>query len=323
MRDLPEDEFRKIVGESHTVTEALRKMGYMYTSGTAPTTFRKICKERNIDISHFCHGSSEVRKLKKDEIFIKDSKVSQSSLREYYLKGNYSEYKCAICGISEWNGKPLTLRLDHINGYNKDDRLENLRWVCPNCDSQLPTFCSGHKGIFKPRYFCVDCGIEIKSGNKRCKKCNQIFNKEKWKNLTKEAPPRDILKKDVYENRFKELECKYNVCSKTIAKWCKEYEFPTWNALNIKMYTKEEWENEVPLSDVLNRVENQKKNKGEKSSPIPVEKIDIDTGEVVTVYESISMAARESGTNKSNIQSALKSKSHKCKGFLWKLYKPE
>ena len=89
------------------------------------------------------------------------------------------------------------------------------------------------------------------------------------------------------------------------------------------MYTKEEWENEIPLSDVLNRIESQKKNKGEKSNPISVEKIDIDTEEVVAVYESISMAAKINGTSKSNIRSALKSKSHKCKGYLWRLHKQE
>ena len=58
-----------------------------------------------------------------------------------YIKGNYTPYKCSICGLEPfWNGKELTLTLDHINGINNDDRLENLRWVCPNCDRQLSTF---------------------------------------------------------------------------------------------------------------------------------------------------------------------------------------
>lgn len=50
------------------------------------------------------------------------------------------EYKCAICGISEWLGNPLSLQLDHINGISNDHRLENLRLVCPNCHSQTETF---------------------------------------------------------------------------------------------------------------------------------------------------------------------------------------
>ena len=54
-----------------------------------------------------------------------------------YLK---FEYKCSICFISEWNGKPIVLEIDHINGINSDNRVENLRYVCPNCHSQTSTY---------------------------------------------------------------------------------------------------------------------------------------------------------------------------------------
>lgn len=63
-----------------------------------------------------------------------------------YKEGNYTEYKCAICGQEPiWNGRELVLTLDHINGINNDDRLDNLRWLCPNCDRQTQTF--GGKNI--------------------------------------------------------------------------------------------------------------------------------------------------------------------------------
>lgn len=63
------------------------------------------------------------------------------------------EYKCSCCGIAEWNNNSLTLELDHINGNNKDHRLENLRLLCPNCHSQTATYKSknnkfkGHKKV--------------------------------------------------------------------------------------------------------------------------------------------------------------------------------
>jgi hypothetical protein len=48
-------------------------------------------------------------------------------------------YVCAICAtLPEWKGQPLVLILDHENGDPTDHRLENLRFVCPNCESQLP-----------------------------------------------------------------------------------------------------------------------------------------------------------------------------------------
>jgi Zn finger protein HypA/HybF involved in hydrogenase expression len=50
------------------------------------------------------------------------------------------EYKCTCCGIKEWNGKSITLEIDHINGDNTDNRIENLRYLCPNCHSQTETY---------------------------------------------------------------------------------------------------------------------------------------------------------------------------------------
>jgi predicted RNA-binding Zn-ribbon protein involved in translation (DUF1610 family) len=77
------------------------------------------------------------------EVAIRDSPYGRSCIRKRILKDNLIPYKCAICGMDPvWNGKPLSLRLDHINGINNDHRMENMRFVCPNCDSQLPTFCS-------------------------------------------------------------------------------------------------------------------------------------------------------------------------------------
>ena len=53
------------------------------------------------------------------------------------IRGRFPVCKCSICGQQpKWNGKPLIMILDHINGNHRDDRLENLRWVCPNCNYQ-------------------------------------------------------------------------------------------------------------------------------------------------------------------------------------------
>lgn len=53
---------------------------------------------------------------------------------------------CYICGTSEWMGKPVPLVCDHISGDSTDNRIENFRLVCCNCDAQLPTYKSKNKG---------------------------------------------------------------------------------------------------------------------------------------------------------------------------------
>jgi 5-methylcytosine-specific restriction endonuclease McrA len=64
------------------------------------------------------------------------------------MKAGLLTNNCQSCGLSEWLGKPLNMHLDHVNGVNDDNRLENLRMLCPNCHSQTPTY-SGRN--IKPR----------------------------------------------------------------------------------------------------------------------------------------------------------------------------
>ena len=55
-------------------------------------------------------------------------------------------YKCSICGISQWRGQKLVLVVDHIDGNAENHKVENYRLVCPNCNSQLPTFAGRNRG---------------------------------------------------------------------------------------------------------------------------------------------------------------------------------
>ena len=71
-------------------------------------------------------------------VFVKNSTASNKCVKPKFEK--IVEYKCNICNISEWNNSKIVLELDHINGINTDNSLENLRLLCPNCHSQTENF---------------------------------------------------------------------------------------------------------------------------------------------------------------------------------------
>lgn len=70
--------------------------------------------------------------------------VSPKTVRNSIL--HLRDHVCVVCGLREWLGKPIQLFVDHINGNSEDNRLDNLRLICPNCDAQTPTYMGKNKG---------------------------------------------------------------------------------------------------------------------------------------------------------------------------------
>lgn len=78
-----------------------------------------------------------------DVVFVQNSDYTNNriNLKKWLLEDGVLDNKCALCGLGpEWNGAPLVLQLDHINGVSNDHRVENLRILCPNCHTQTDTY---------------------------------------------------------------------------------------------------------------------------------------------------------------------------------------
>lgn len=84
-------------------------------------------------------------------IFTENSLYSNEMVKDRIVKDNLLEYECSKCGINNWCGETIILDLDHINGDNRDNRLENLRYLCPNCHSQTDTYKGRNKNSGKPK----------------------------------------------------------------------------------------------------------------------------------------------------------------------------
>lgn len=105
------------------------------------STFKRAAIELN------CYKTNQSGKgLLKSKVLLEDIitnkvKFSTGQLKKRLLYDGILEYKCVKCANEgEWMGEAISLELDHINGDNNDNRLENLRILCPNCHSQTPTF---------------------------------------------------------------------------------------------------------------------------------------------------------------------------------------
>jgi len=135
-KNIPKEEFIKTCEESESMAHAASKLGLHFN------TFRKYA------MSYGCYKTNQCGKGIKRSNFAKidiDKIVSRAGMRKRILRENLIEHKCNECGISEWKGQKLSLHLDHINGDRWDHRIENLRFLCPNCHSLTETYTGKNK----------------------------------------------------------------------------------------------------------------------------------------------------------------------------------
>ena len=149
----------EIVKVSLSLTDVMRRLGIVVAGGTHAHLKKRIVRIGG-DMSHFhgkvwnhkpVPGATEAR-TPDHVLVIRNPKLrpEHSVLLRRCLREIGREEICAVCGqIPFWNGKKLTLQIDHINGRKLDNTRENLRWICPNCHTQTENF--GSKNIASQR----------------------------------------------------------------------------------------------------------------------------------------------------------------------------
>jgi 5-methylcytosine-specific restriction endonuclease McrA len=150
--NIPDEEFVEAVKNSYGIAPCLYALGLKPAGGNYKIFHNRV-KRLNLDTSHFTgqgHLKNKrhnfAREISVEDSFVENSILQTTGLKRKIFKYNLKPYLCDICGIKEWLNDPLSLHLDHINGVNNDNRLENLRFLCPNCHSQTDTYCGGSKG---------------------------------------------------------------------------------------------------------------------------------------------------------------------------------
>jgi hypothetical protein len=231
---LEKSTLEQVVKNSNSIAQVLKELGVVLAKGSY-TTLRKRMDEDSIDYSHIPVGkdSNKGRKFNKkgtplSEVLVEHSQFTRGSLKKKLLKEGILKNECCLCHLSpEWEGKKLIMVLDHINGVHNDNRLENLRLLCPNCNSQTSTFCGKNTKTLcnkkqtknKQIYLCTLCKKQTKKSKygKTCKNCSSSLQKRKVEN----RPSIEVLLLQVAEHGYCATGRLYGVTDNAIRKWIK------------------------------------------------------------------------------------------------------
>ena len=154
LRAYTKEWLEELCADSYSYAEVLSKAGRKKQGGGSLSTLKKKIEEFNIDISHFtgqrwydapnkqcnfCNQSREKYTL--EEVFCKNSPVTQKILRGYVERHKVLDYKCIKCGCDgNWQDGVISLEIDHIDGDNSNNEISNLRYLCPNCHALTDTY---------------------------------------------------------------------------------------------------------------------------------------------------------------------------------------
>ncbi len=219
------EEMQSIIDKSSSIGEVIEHLG-LARNGNYQTFYRRV-KQDGLDI----HGLKErsiknrrpARKHDNESMFVEHSNVCTAVIKRRIIKDALLPYECSKChNKGQWEGQRLSLQLDHKNGVTNDNRMLNLRFLCPNCHSQTETFCSKNR-IKKSKEItkaCIGCNTEfISKYSLYCGECRWERNSRYRK--VKDRPSVEVLTEEINKNGFVATGRKYGVSDNSIRKWLK------------------------------------------------------------------------------------------------------
>ena len=157
LRKYDKEWLQELCKDSYSYAEVLRKAGRQQGGG-AQATLKKKIEEFNIDISHFTGERWQLspnqvpqnykEKYSLNEVFKKDSFVTQKILRGYIERHHILDYHCQICGCDgNWQNGVISLEVHHIDGDNTNNEISNLQYLCPNCHALTENYRGKNKAL--------------------------------------------------------------------------------------------------------------------------------------------------------------------------------
>jgi ribosomal protein L37AE/L43A len=262
MEKYPKERIEEVVKEKYSIAECLRALGLRPAGGNYKW-FNKIIKKFAIDTSHFTgqgwslgkNVAAHNRKYSLEEILIQDSPFCSSNALKLRLhREGVKNWICEKCNNTEWNGQKIPLELEHCNGDNTDNRIENLQFLCPNCHAQTPFYRGRNKLSIlnerremnrvkfgetltgNPELSCdpekitksvetlrrepkvCQCGSRMSNNASQCRECEKLNRKTNRPNYNQLIQDFEELKS------FVQVGKKYGVVDNTVRKWLKFYQ---------------------------------------------------------------------------------------------------
>jgi Zn finger protein HypA/HybF involved in hydrogenase expression len=227
---ISKEEMQLLLNTKNTFVDVMRHFGLNPYNGSVKTLYRRI-QEEKLDDSHIRNNkikftSRKATKVKKnEEVFIEKSTFSRRNLKHRIIQEKLIVYKCRDCeNEGLWNNKYISLQLEHINGVNDDNRLENLCFLCPNCHSQTDTYAG--KNAKKPNVIrridknICECGREKCVNSNSCRSCNSKKIQHKTKIIW---PSPQELQNLLWLKPTVEIAKELGVSDKAVEKFSKKY----------------------------------------------------------------------------------------------------